>query len=191
VGWIIQNQLNILYVGFCFVQINIIHRGPFSESRLNFRALNGPKYKASGLERILNKYFPGEPHLSTALTSVVIPAFDTKLQQPVFFSSWRVGVCCNAIFEFLPGLGPSSPCCLFFSPFKVHILLRVSSLIITLFAFDHQHLISMSHHDHIHTVRSNILGRRLSTFSEDHLLYMIQKSACTHLFCEIFCLCIF
>jgi hypothetical protein len=71
------------------VQINIIHRGPFSESRLNFRALNGPKYKSSGLERILNKYFPGEPHLSTALTSVVIPAFDTKLQQPVFFSSWR------------------------------------------------------------------------------------------------------
>jgi patatin-like phospholipase/acyl hydrolase len=90
--------------------------GPFSESRLNFRALNGPKYKSSGLERILNKYFPGEPHLSTALTSVVIPAFDTKLQQPVFFSSWRVGVCCNAIFEFLPG--PSSPCCLFFSPLK-------------------------------------------------------------------------
>ncbi|CAK9215131.1 unnamed protein product [Sphagnum troendelagicum] len=63
--------------------------GPFSGSRLNFRALNGPKYKSSGLERILNKYFPGEPHLSTALTSVVIPAFDTKLQQPVFFSSWR------------------------------------------------------------------------------------------------------
>jgi hypothetical protein len=104
--------------GLCFVQINIIHRGPFSESRLNFRALNGPKYKSSGLERILNKYFPGEPHLSTALTSVVIPAFDTKLQQPVFFSSWRVGVYCNAIFEFLPGLGPSSPCCLFFSPLK-------------------------------------------------------------------------
>jgi hypothetical protein len=45
---------------------------------------------------------------------------------------------------------------LVFFPFKVHILLRVSSLIITLFAFDHQHLISMSHHDHIDTDRSNI-----------------------------------
>ncbi|KAH9563472.1 hypothetical protein CY35_05G127800 [Sphagnum magellanicum] len=63
--------------------------GLFSETRLNFRALNGPKYRSSGLERILEKYIKGEPHLSTSLTSVIIPAFDTKLQQPVFFSSWR------------------------------------------------------------------------------------------------------
>ncbi len=68
----------------------LFDRGLFSETRLNFKALNGPKYRSSGLEKILDKYIKGEPHLSTSLTSVIIPAFDTKLQQPVFFSSWRV-----------------------------------------------------------------------------------------------------
>jgi hypothetical protein len=57
--------------------------------------------------------------------------------------------------NFSQGLDPRPHAACFF-PFKVHILLQVSSLIITLFAFDHQYLISMSHHDHIDTVRSNI-----------------------------------
>ncbi len=70
-----------------------LYRGPFSQTRMNFTALNGPKYKAKGLEKVLNKYFASDPLLDASLTSVLIPAFDTKLQQPVFFSSWRVGVC--------------------------------------------------------------------------------------------------
>lgn len=56
-------------------------------------ALNGPKYKPRGLERLLDQYFQHNPHLDRALTSVVIPAFDTKIQQPIFFSSWKVGNC--------------------------------------------------------------------------------------------------
>ncbi|KAH9536221.1 hypothetical protein CY35_17G097100 [Sphagnum magellanicum] len=67
-------------------------RGPFSQTRMNFTALNGPKYKAKGLDKILDRYFDSDPLLDAALTSIVIPAFDTKLQQPVFFSSWRASV---------------------------------------------------------------------------------------------------
>jgi patatin-like phospholipase/acyl hydrolase len=59
---------------------------------MNFTALNGPKYKAKGLDKILDRYFDSDPLLDAALTSIVIPAFDTKLQQPVFFSSWRASV---------------------------------------------------------------------------------------------------
>ncbi len=66
---------------------------------MNFTALNGPKYKAKGLDKILDRYFDSDPLLDAALTSVVIPAFDTKLQQPVFFSSWRVSG--NYVISFL------------------------------------------------------------------------------------------
>jgi hypothetical protein len=68
-------------------------RGPFGQTRRNFMALNGPKYKPRGLERLLDQYFQYNPHLDCALTSVVIPAFDTKIQQPIFFSSWKVIDC--------------------------------------------------------------------------------------------------
>jgi hypothetical protein len=68
-------------------------RGPFGQTRRNFMALNGPKYKPRGLERLLDQYFQYNPHLDCALTSVVIPAFDTKIQQPIFFSSWKVINC--------------------------------------------------------------------------------------------------
>jgi hypothetical protein len=72
---------------------------------MNFTALNGPKYKAKGLDKILDRYFDSDPLLDAALTSIVIPAFDTKLQQPVFFSSWRVSVTmsshfCGQLFHF-------------------------------------------------------------------------------------------
>lgn len=53
-------------------------------------ALNGPKYKPRGLQRLLDQYFESDPLLDRALTSIIIPAFDTKLQQPIFFSSWQV-----------------------------------------------------------------------------------------------------
>lgn len=52
-------------------------------------ALNGPKYKPRGLQRLLDQYFESDPLLDRALTSIIIPAFDTKLQQPIFFSSWQ------------------------------------------------------------------------------------------------------
>jgi len=55
-------------------------------------ALNGPKYKPRGLQRLLDQYLESDPLLDKALTSIVIPAFDIKLQQPVFFSSWQVGL---------------------------------------------------------------------------------------------------
>lgn len=65
-------------------------RGPFGQARRNFMALNGPKYKPRGLQRLLDQHLESDPLLDRALTSVVIPAFDIKIQQPVFFSSWRV-----------------------------------------------------------------------------------------------------
>ena len=67
-------------------------RGPFGQTRRNFAALNGPKYKPRGLQRVLDQYFDSDPLLDRALTSIIIPAFDTKIQQPVFFSSWRVSI---------------------------------------------------------------------------------------------------
>jgi hypothetical protein len=39
---------------------------------------------------LLSKYFTDDLYLDSTLTSVLIPAFDIKLQQPVFFSSWKV-----------------------------------------------------------------------------------------------------
>lgn len=38
---------------------------------------------------MLDQYLESDPLLDKALTSVIIPAFDIKLQQPVFFSSWQ------------------------------------------------------------------------------------------------------
>jgi patatin-like phospholipase/acyl hydrolase len=64
-------------------------KGPFGQLRKNIAALNGPKYKARGLDRLLNEYFGSDPYLAGALTSVIIPSFDIKIQQPVFFSSWK------------------------------------------------------------------------------------------------------
>lgn len=51
---------------------------------------SGPKYKPRGLQRLLDQYFESDPLLDHSLTAVIIPAFDTKIQQPVFFSSWQV-----------------------------------------------------------------------------------------------------
>jgi len=57
--------------------------------------LNGPKYKPRGLQRLLDQYLESDPLLDKALTCVVIPAFDVKLQQPVFFSTWQVKSTCK------------------------------------------------------------------------------------------------
>jgi hypothetical protein len=65
-------------------------RGPFGQTRRNFTALNGPKYKPRGLQSLLDQYFESDPLLDRALTGIVIPVFDTKLQQPIIFSSWQV-----------------------------------------------------------------------------------------------------
>ncbi|CAK9205454.1 unnamed protein product [Sphagnum troendelagicum] len=64
-------------------------KGPFGQLRKNIAALNGPKYKARGLDMLLNEHFGSDPYLAGALTSVIIPSFDIKIQQPVFFSSWK------------------------------------------------------------------------------------------------------
>jgi patatin-like phospholipase/acyl hydrolase len=57
-----------------------------------FGALNGPKYKPRGFQRLLDQYLESDPLLDRALTCVIIPAFDVKLQQPVFFSTWQVNL---------------------------------------------------------------------------------------------------
>ncbi|XP_024379938.1 patatin-like protein 5 isoform X2 [Physcomitrium patens] len=62
-------------------------RGPFGTFRKNLKSLAGPKYKAEGLEDLLLQYLDDDIFLSDMLTPVIIPAFDIKLQQPVFFSS--------------------------------------------------------------------------------------------------------
>lgn len=66
-----------------------MHRGPFGQTRRGFLS-SGPKYKPRGLQRLLDQYFESNPHLDRALTSIIIPTFDTKIQQPVIFSSWKV-----------------------------------------------------------------------------------------------------
>lgn len=55
-------------------------------------ALKGPKYFSRGLRHLLDQVFESDPLLDRALTSVIIPAFDTKLQQPILFSSWQVSL---------------------------------------------------------------------------------------------------
>ncbi len=54
-----------------------------------FKSLRGPIYPADTLEDLLEKKF-SEASLSEALTSVIIPAFDTETQGPVFFSNLQV-----------------------------------------------------------------------------------------------------
>jgi patatin-like phospholipase/acyl hydrolase len=64
-------------------------KGPFRQLRKSIASLTGPKYNARGLDELLDEYFASDPHLSDALTSIIIPSFDLKIQQPVFFSSWQ------------------------------------------------------------------------------------------------------
>lgn len=64
-------------------------RDPSGQTRRNFMALKGPKYFSRGLRHLLDQVFESDPLLDRALTSVIIPAFDTKLQQPILFSSWQ------------------------------------------------------------------------------------------------------
>ncbi len=85
----ISEILSVVIFGFC--------RGPFGQLRKNIAALNGPKYKARGLDSLLNEYFGSDPYLAGALTSVIIPSFDIKIQQPVFFSSWKVHPLCLSV----------------------------------------------------------------------------------------------
>lgn len=64
-------------------------RGPFGTIRKSLKALKGPKYKPEGLDDLLEKYFHDDRFLDSMLTHVIIPSFDIKFQQPVFFSSMR------------------------------------------------------------------------------------------------------
>jgi hypothetical protein len=54
-----------------------------------FASVFGPIYKAEPLEKLLRAKFR-ERLLSEALTSVIIPAFDTENEVPVFFSNLKV-----------------------------------------------------------------------------------------------------
>ncbi|KAG0569724.1 hypothetical protein KC19_6G111600 [Ceratodon purpureus] len=65
------------------------YRGPFGQMRRNLKALKGPKYRAQGLDDLLSQYLDDDKFLDSMLTSVIIPSFDIKLQQPVFFSSTK------------------------------------------------------------------------------------------------------
>lgn len=64
-------------------------RGPLGNIRKNLRALAGPKYDPQGLEDLLTEYFHEDTFLRDMLTHIIIPSFDIKFQQPVFFSSMR------------------------------------------------------------------------------------------------------
>ncbi|CAK9875531.1 unnamed protein product [Sphagnum jensenii] len=70
------------------VQISLWHLGPCGQLSTTIASLLGPKYKPKGLEKLLHDNLGGDL-LSNALPSVIIPSFDMKLQQPVFFSSWQ------------------------------------------------------------------------------------------------------
>ncbi|CAK9224381.1 unnamed protein product [Sphagnum troendelagicum] len=63
-------------------------KGPCGQLWTTIASLLGPKYKPKGLEKLLHDNLGGDL-LSNALPSVIIPSFDMKLQQPVFFSSWQ------------------------------------------------------------------------------------------------------
>lgn len=64
-------------------------RGPFGKIRKNLKSLTGPKYQPDDLDSLLLEYFDDNTWLRGMLTNVIIPAFDIKIQQPVFFSSAR------------------------------------------------------------------------------------------------------
>lgn len=70
--------------------VSVLDRGPFGQIRRNLKALGRPKYSAQGLEDLLSQYIDDDRFLDSMLTSVIIPSFDIKHQQPVFFSSAKV-----------------------------------------------------------------------------------------------------
>ncbi len=51
---------------------------PICRSRCDCR---GPRCKANELDRLLHANFGSNPHLSSALTSILIPFFDIRIQQ--------------------------------------------------------------------------------------------------------------
>ncbi|CAM6014095.1 unnamed protein product [Sphagnum balticum] len=48
-----------------------------------------PRGRANDLDRLLNRTFGSFPHLSSTITSVLIPAFDIRIREPILFSSWQ------------------------------------------------------------------------------------------------------
>ncbi|CAK9197952.1 unnamed protein product, partial [Sphagnum troendelagicum] len=48
-----------------------------------------PSSRANDLDRLLNRTFGTFPHLSSTITSVLIPSFDIRIQEPILFSSWQ------------------------------------------------------------------------------------------------------
>lgn len=88
--WVHWVVVVVFVVLFCFWNWISFGRHPFGRLWKKLVALGGPKYKARGFEHLLSKFFDDDLYLDSTLTSVLIPAFDIKLQQPVFFSSWKV-----------------------------------------------------------------------------------------------------
>jgi hypothetical protein len=48
-----------------------------------------PSSRANDLDRLLNRTFGTFPHLSSTITSVLIPSFDIRIHEPILFSSWQ------------------------------------------------------------------------------------------------------
>ncbi|CAK9258777.1 unnamed protein product [Sphagnum jensenii] len=48
-----------------------------------------PRCRANELDKLLNRTFGTFPHLSSAITSVLIPSFDIRIQEPILFSRWQ------------------------------------------------------------------------------------------------------
>ncbi|CAM6045912.1 unnamed protein product [Sphagnum compactum] len=84
-----------LYINIAATIFPLI-KGPCGQLWTTIASLLGPKYKPKGLEKLLHDNLGGDLLLN-ALLSVIIPSFDMKLQQPVFFSSWQVYLTCLTV----------------------------------------------------------------------------------------------
>jgi patatin-like phospholipase/acyl hydrolase len=71
-----------------FPPVRNIARKVWKKTKKLFR---GPKYKPKELDKVLKNHCL-DRKLSGAHTAVIIPSFDIKRQQPVFFSSWKPGL---------------------------------------------------------------------------------------------------
>ncbi|CAK9222453.1 unnamed protein product, partial [Sphagnum troendelagicum] len=63
----------------------------YKENAARIFPRTSPRFKSKELNDLLGKDF-GDRKLSEARTNVIIPSFDIKSQQPVFFSSWKTKI---------------------------------------------------------------------------------------------------
>ncbi len=84
-----------------------------------------PSSRANDLDRLLNRTFGTFPHLSSTITSVLIPSFDIRIQEPILFSSWQACTPLSLSLVFPATVSDTS--CLFFRQQCFHKHLHESS----------------------------------------------------------------